>query len=188
MTEKDATPSNQLEEWKIARGVIAAFDDRLDSLRRYGFTFITGLLTAQSLLESNLILGTPSTATNTVPPSVKVAVITATMILIVALRLLDRGYIIQQKAAINRAITIEKSAKSLNIELTKTIRDAYHQDKLWVFVPILYGLFAGAAGLLGMFLITDVIWAEYWTIGVTVGAGICIGLIQLIKLEDVPWA
>jgi hypothetical protein len=182
MAEKDTASSPQLEEWKAARDVVAAFDDRLDGLRRYGFTFITGLLTAQSLLESNLILGTSSTGTNIVQPSVKVAVILATMILIIALRLLDRGYIVQQKAAIKRAIGIEKC---LNLGLTETIFDAYHQDRLWLFIPVLYGLFAVGAGLLGWFLIAGDSWAEYSIIAATLATLIWIVLIQLIRLEGI---
>jgi hypothetical protein len=177
LTEKE-TPSNQLDEWKAARDVIGKFDDRIDNLRKNGFTFITGLLTAQSLLESNLMLGTPNSATNTVLPSVKVAVVTATLILIIALRLLDRSYIVQQRAAINRAMMIEKF---LNIELTKTIFDAYHRRDLWIIIPILYGLFAIAAGILGCFLITGFSWAEYWIVVATVVAFILILLIQLIR-------
>jgi hypothetical protein len=56
----------QQKEWETAREVISKFDERLDVLRRYGFTFITGLLTAQSLLESSLILGTPNGIANTI--------------------------------------------------------------------------------------------------------------------------
>jgi len=182
MSETNTAQDLQQKEWQKARDVIASYDDRLDGFRRYGFTFITGLLTAQSLLESNLILGTPTTVASTIQPSVKVAVVLATLILIVTLRLLDRSYVVSQKAAINTAEIIERS---LNLELTETASAVYHREHLWLHVNIIYAFFAVAAGLLGIFLTTGIDWAEVLIFLATLAAFIVIFLIQgLIKLED----
>jgi hypothetical protein len=39
-----------LEEWKQARDVLKSFDDRIHDLRKYGFTFITGLMAVEGIL------------------------------------------------------------------------------------------------------------------------------------------
>ena len=36
-------------EWEVARDVIARADERIDGLRKYGFSFVTALLTADAL-------------------------------------------------------------------------------------------------------------------------------------------
>jgi len=163
------TQDLQQKEWQAARDVIVKYDDQLDGLRKYGFTFITGLLTAQSLLT-------------TIEPSLKVSVILVTLVLIVALRLLDRYYQLLQKAAIKRAIVIEKC---LNLELTETTFDVYHHRRLYVWLNLIYGLFAGGAGLIGLFLITSFGWEEV-VIGVATLATIIVVLLipDLIKLES----
>lgn len=177
MSETKTIQNLQQKEWETARDVISKFDERLDVLRRYGFSFITGLLTAQSLLESSLIPGT-----STIQPQVKLAVILATLVLILALRLLDRDYVVYQKAASERAKVIEAS---LNLGLTKTIDDVYHGAHLWLSINIIYWLFASAAGLLGWFLTAGIDWAEYLIIGATLATLLGIGLIQhFIRLKD----
>jgi hypothetical protein len=185
MSKTNTAQDLQQKEWQTARDVIASFDDRLDALRRYGFTIIAGLLTAQSLLESNLIpetssSGTTSPGTSMIQPSVKLAVILATLILIFALRLLDRNYVLYQEAAIKRAEVIEKS---LNLGLTETMDDVYHHDHLWLPINLIYGLFAGATCLLGWFLLAGTDWATTSIIAATVLTVFGIGVIQRIRIE-----
>jgi hypothetical protein len=171
----------QLKEWQTARDVIVKYDGQLDSLRKNGFTFITGLLTAQSFLASNFVLGPANNEANINGQLLKMAVILATLVLLIALRLLDRNYQLFQKAAIKRAIVIEKC---LNLELTETTFDVYHYERLYIWLNLIYVLFTVGAGLLGLFLIFGIVWAEVAILGATfVTVTVVLLIPDLIKLE-----
>jgi hypothetical protein len=73
--------NNYFEEWKRSRDTVDKFDNYQLDLRKYGFTLITGLLTAGSFLGFS---GTTRIA--------QVAVIIVTMILVVVLYWLDTYY------------------------------------------------------------------------------------------------
>jgi hypothetical protein len=103
-----------LKEWEEARNVLSEFDERAHDLRKFGFTFVTGLLTAEALLITG-----PAAA---VADTVKLAVMLGTLVLIVALRLVERYYKVFQEAASIRARIIETR---LNLELTDVIADRY---------------------------------------------------------------
>jgi len=131
-----------LEEWKEARNVLSKFDDRLNDLRKYGFSLITVLFTADSILIPISIGSTPA-----LPPLAKLAVLGATLLLIVALRSLETFYTLFQRVAALRARVIERS---LNIELTDWITDEFAFQKAWRYASWLYYFFEGGILILGL--------------------------------------
>ncbi len=132
--DKSAGDNNEnLEEWKEARSVIARFDENLHDLRKYGFSFITGLLSAESLLLPSNLFGR---ADKTVfPDNVKIGVLLVTLILIVSLQLMDRNYLVFQQAASTRARILERT---LNLELTEVIALRYESKHIARFVGGIY--------------------------------------------------
>lgn len=104
------------EEWKAARNSIDKFDQYVYDLRKYGFTFITALLTAQAIL----IPGNISASFNSayIPTFTKIAVIIVTLVLIIAVALFEKHILIMQRAAAQRALVLERR---LNMELTEII-------------------------------------------------------------------
>jgi hypothetical protein len=129
-----------LEEWKAARGVIDGFEDRLNSLRKYGFSFITALLTTESLL---IPTGTILTA---LPDIIKTAILAVTVILIIALHLIDHIYQVSEDAAATRASLIERT---LNLKLTDFMKSKYEHGHLQLYVSCMYGAFIAGVFVLG---------------------------------------
>ena len=169
MSTGDITHSGAFAEWSKARDVIEKFDDRRQDLRKYGFTFIAGLLTAQALLGNSL------------PGFVKLAVILVSLILIIGLRLTEKDYELFQKAAALRAGILENQ---LNLELTKTISIVYRNDSMWDYVDVLYAYFLVGTGLLG-FAILYKSALMYVAIAVTAMALVVLWLMRRIKVEGV---
>jgi hypothetical protein len=121
-----------MQEWQTARDIISSFDDRLHDLRKYGFGFITALLAAEYLLV-------PSGSTSPALPNIiKLAVLLITLMLIVALHLMDRIYRILQSGAATRAIIVEKL---LNLELTEVIGAKYRMGHVQRNVHYIYAAF-----------------------------------------------
>lgn len=147
MTQPSAPASqadNAEKEWESCRDVLGKFDDRIHDLRKIGFTFLTALLTAQSLLIPSNVGTTP------LPSAIKLTVMVATLLLVVTLRLLEKNYELFQKAAATRAMILERT---LNIEVTETISDRSRSDHFSFFVTVVYFGFALAAGILGYFIL-----------------------------------
>ena len=113
---KTSLADNDLEEWKATRDLISNFDQRTHGLRQWGFSFITVLLAAQSLLLPSLSGGAGSSG---ITDSVKLGVLSVTLILIIGLRQTEKTYQIYQKAANFRSLILERR---LNIELGTTLR------------------------------------------------------------------
>lgn len=124
------TTNNDLEEWKQARSVLQFFDDKLHDLRKYGFSFLTALLTAESFLTK-----APTNAQPSLPDEVKFAVYCVTFVLIVALWLLDTNYRAFQEATAKRAIVLEKR---LNFELSQEISRKYVEARIARHVFVVY--------------------------------------------------
>jgi hypothetical protein len=122
-----------------------------------------------------------------IPPRVKVGVILATLLLIVGIRLIDRHYNLFQEAAMLRIRIIERS---LNLELSDAI--AFRVTRFWLYVDWLYYLFAGATGLLGVFIlypdVRDVIAITFAT-AIVIAAIIGIGKSSRLKpqVELLDW-
>lgn len=150
MTVQQADSHDDIEkEWEAARGLIKDFDDRLDSLRKYGFTFVTALLTAQSLLIP-FVSGT--TSSMAVPDSVKFAIVSVTLILILTIKLIETGYQSFQQAASSRARVVETV---LNLELTNVISSRYKAGHVKGLMTIVYLSLALGAATIGYFTISS---------------------------------
>src|SRR2546426_10484209 len=122
------------------------FDERIHALRKFGSTAITTLLTISSFLLPAGSVPIPGGGIQALPDRTKVAAIGAIMLLVVALRYVERNYQVFQKATAIRALILERS---LNLELTGSISFMRARDKLW-HADVLYFLFASAAFFLGL--------------------------------------
>jgi hypothetical protein len=147
-TSLDKDSDNHLEEWKKTRDTLQFFDDKLHDLRKYGFSFLTGLFAVGSLL-SEIVPGAvvPSTIT---PEKVKLGVFVVTLMLIIALHLLDKNYRVYQQAAFTRAKVLERK---LNLELSEAISVRYRSGRISPNVLAVYILFVGGVTLLGGFIL-----------------------------------
>ena len=135
--------SNLEKELEQARDSLKAFDDRLHDIRKYGFSFVTALLTAQSILIP--ALGSGSAGNSSIGDFVKLGVLSVTLLLIGALRVLEYMYMSFNEATATRARVIERR---LNMELTEVITARYAWAKLGWLATYLYVLFA--LGVLGV--------------------------------------
>ncbi len=140
------SPANlALEEWKEARGIIDKIDDRLNDLRKYGLTFVSGLLTAQALIDSSQ----PGSSTY-VSPGVKLAVIFASLVLICALYVIEIINRQIQHATASRAKEIERNH---HMGLTRAISKAFSIYHVTRSLDFLYAMMVGAAGILGFYVV-----------------------------------
>jgi hypothetical protein len=138
-TGSDKDRDSHLEEWKKARAVLEFFDDKLHDLRKVGFTFVTTLLTAEGILI-------PRATDGDIPVQIKFAVFLVTLLLILALHLIDQNYRVYQRAANMRAGILERR---LNLELSDTITDRYRAEDIKTRVWLLYIVFIVSVLFLG---------------------------------------
>ncbi len=127
------------KEWVTARKSIDKFDGYTVNIRKYGFTFITGIITAQAIL-------TPTP----ISYPVKFSVIVVTMALILAIALFEQYIRIMQHAAVQRALILERR---LNIELTELIGFQYTLNHGNYFKYALYIVFIFGTCLFAFFII-----------------------------------
>lgn len=132
-------------EWKIARETIDRFDKTLVDLRKFGFSFITALLTAQAFLGAGAnSSGLQQTALSTA--------LTASMGLVVILYCMDRLYEILLYGSVFRATILEEK---LDFGLTMNISELYGKIRLVKYVPpVIY---------FGLILVAELIY--YWMTG-----------------------
>ncbi len=130
---------NGLDEWKAARDVFDKFDDRISDLRKFGFTFLSGLIAADALTK---LFNAPD-------DRIRLGVVGITLLLTVALMVLDKNYQLFQFAAGIRAKILETR---LNLELTETIAFRSNMYKFKDYVLAIYLAFASVAGLVGILL------------------------------------
>ena len=145
-TVSDPVDSRLFEEWKEARRQITDLDDTLAGLRKYGFTFITALLAADSILGQATI-----NATVIISPEVKFAIFLSTLVLVTGLYATDNFYGVVQKGASTRAREIENHFGKGG--LTGTISKFYAQRFLWLYIEFLYVSFALAAEVLAVIVL-----------------------------------
>ena len=136
----DRVDNNFLKEWETARDVLTTFDNRLHELRKYGFSFITVFLTASTILFDEF------------PENIKFVILTVTLVLILALFLMDRFYQVFIKSSALRARILERM---LNIELTEVITERYRYSKARHLVTFMYILFIFGVWLLGRAVLID---------------------------------
>jgi hypothetical protein len=129
-----------LEEWKETRSVIARFDQNIFNLRKYGFTFVTGLLAANGFLLKQFEHSNSEMFTM-IP-------IIANLALILALQFYENAYIVWQRGAIFRSQTLEKI---LNLELTEAIAYFGKRRKTRYYGFIMYSAIISAIFFLSFF-------------------------------------
>lgn len=161
------TAANQLEEWKQCITLIDKFEDRLDATRRYGFTFVAGLLTANAFLGE--VSGT------LIPLSVKIAVLWVAAFLPLVLRVLDRNYQSFQSTIGKRARVLERS---LGMALELSIIDRYVKLRMWRFILAVYYGFEVMVLLLGL----AIVWG-YAELEVLAVIGPLIAIVSIYSLE-----
>ena len=158
-----------MTEWQSARDLLTAYDNNLHDLRKFGFTFLTGLLAAESILLPST--STSSTGSTGLPEYVKLGVFLVTLLLVFTLHLIDENYLVFEQAASTRALVLERE---LNLELTEVIGNRYQREKvgtrvLWVYLLFVFGVF-----LLGYFVFigaTSELRYDFWLAGGSVVAG-----------------
>jgi hypothetical protein len=173
----DDYQSRLMQEWSAARDVLKTFDDRIHDLRKYGFTFITGLISVQGFLlpfipsAGNAASSATATGSSGIPDDVKFGVLIATTILIVVLRWFDGNYQGFQYGAAIRAKIIERF---LNLELTDEISTSYEVQKLWFPKIVLYfGFEAAVVGLAWALLpLHRLDWIIYLAAAIVVESGV----------------
>ena len=134
-----------LKEWEVARDTLKAFDERVHDIRKYGFSFLTALLTAEAFLIPGPVAESVKEAY--VPNLIKLCVLAVTLVLIVAIRIMERNYELFIKAIVQRASILERT---LNIELTDTISHRHKKQKAASYNEMLYVAFVVAVLALGL--------------------------------------
>lgn len=124
------------------------FDTKLHDLRKYGFTFITGLLTVDTLFTK-------------VPDNWKLAALSSTLVLIVGLYLMDRNYRVFQKAASARAELIERRSIA---DLTQSIGRVHQAYHVQLYFQIVYFGFVVATCILGFLSLEEPFSHHHWVL------------------------
>lgn len=141
MTENETGEHDlQFKEWQSNKELLDMLGNRIYVLRKYGFSFITTLLTAQAILIPGNLFGAVS-----LPDIVKFAVFSVTILLILALLLFEKSYQILHEAAEQRAIVLERI---LNLDLLETLSVRFQREHVDWYKTIIYGLFIIATLLL----------------------------------------
>ena len=161
------TTHNQFEEWKQCVDLLDKFEDRLDAVRKYGFTFIAGLLSADALLGQ--VSGT------VIAPSTKLVVVWIAAFLLLILRVLDRNYQLFQSAIGSRARSLERE---LGMGLELSIIEKYVALKMWRFTNALYYGFEFLVLLLGV----AIVWGDELLVVLAV-LGPVIAMVSIFAIE-----
>jgi hypothetical protein len=130
------------KEWEVARDLIAKADERIDALRKYGFSFVASLLTADTIALRSLKDGEAKAAFG-----VAVGVSVVASVLVVAMRLLEKNTQLLQMAAVQRAQVIERH---LGAELTEIVVERHRAQRWGWMGEVLYCVFALIVGLVGL--------------------------------------
>jgi hypothetical protein len=130
------TDDADYREWTECRATIARMDSILKDLRKYGFTLVTGLLTAGAFLGAG-----------TGRPEAGVATIIAVMALLATLFSGDTYYSASMSGAVERALDLE--ARSWPpIRLTRSIHTNCHRASVvWITLGLYVGQLLVALGL-----------------------------------------
>ncbi len=133
-----------LKEWEVARDTVRGFDDKLHELRKFGFSFLTVLLTAESILIPGPLA--ESLKEVALPGIVRLSILLITLLFIVAINLIERNYYLFISAIIQRALVLERA---LNIELSEIITIRHREGKAQWYRDGVNALFAGIVVILG---------------------------------------
>lgn len=170
--------ANQMTEWEKIRELFKDYDDRLHELRKYGFSFVTALLTVgvfatkaiTSAITGSAAEGTAnatvaaqaSTNGGADPNLFNLGLFIVTLMLILALHFFDKNYRVFQEAALTRAKVIERK---LNLELSETISGRYGRDRILHRVLYVYLLLIVGVGVLGGCILYPEWTLIYWLSG-----------------------
>lgn len=127
---------SQLDEWKTAREMVLKFDEHIHDVRKFGFTFLVTLLTAEALYMASAAPGTGASLDLAMGSS------SVALLYLISMRFLERRYEVLQRMGARRCIMIERLHC---LELSETIADKYRHDDLRNYGHALYHLFALAA-------------------------------------------
>ena len=153
MKDPNDPNTTHFKEWEKARDILKEFDDRLHDLRKFGFSFLTALLTGSTILFESWLAAGPGDEGTPLPEFVKLAILVITMGLLVVLYLNDRNYRVFQRAAATRATVLERK---LNLELTEVIAQRYQNERVGVFAFLLYAAFTIGVFILGLVALSQV--------------------------------
>ena len=137
------TANHFFDEWKECRVSIDRFDKIVVDLRKYGFTLITGALTAQAVLLIRVDV------TATVPQLARAAVGVILLLFIAALFLLDKYYYSLLRGAVRRAHELEEQFEP-KIEITRRIAEYSHRSLADEGGTVLYFIFSFIAFIIAM--------------------------------------
>jgi hypothetical protein len=118
--------NSKAEEWKECRAVVARLDGTIADLWKYGFSFITTLITASALLgnqaaqRNQASQATAVQATSGIAPEVATAVGIVLAILPSGLFAVERYFVVIRSGALNRAKELE-AARALSMRITARI-------------------------------------------------------------------
>jgi len=155
----------RVTQWNEARSVVDNMDKTLSGLRQFGFSFVTALLAASSVLYQT-----------TITPTVKLAVVIATYGLIFALYATDSFYRLIQTSASHKCEMIEIDL-GYETGLTHYIGKIYHLAKDWWFIEVLYYVFILAAMGLGLAVLP--LYGLHWIVVILVAA-VFVGAIRFL--------
>ena len=120
-----------LDEWKECRTSIDRFDKLIVDVRKYGFTLITGLLTASAFAFVKL-------DSVSVPDAARVGVSLVLMVLVLGLFTVDRYLEIFLRSAVTRARALETA---LDFRLTRMISNVAEGAETSTWATWLYTFF-----------------------------------------------
>lgn len=135
---------DHLEEWKVARDALKEFDTRLHDLSKFGFSFLTALLAAESILVPRTLAEGPNP--DALPGFVRFCILMVTLIFIVTIGLIERNYQLFLKAINQRAVVLERI---LNFELSETITFRYKVGRGRFFRYFVYFAYVAVIVMLG---------------------------------------
>jgi hypothetical protein len=123
-------------EWAECRTTIGRMDSALKDLRQFGFTLVTGLLTAGGLVGS-------ATTSSTEPDAVAV---TAAIVLVLVLGLfaVDMYHQVLLGSAVERALDIEASTNPA-VRVTANLALGAYKSRSVFTIPLIYGLFVATS-------------------------------------------
>lgn len=134
------------DEWKECRNAIEKYGEFVHSIRKYGFTIITGLLTANAYLFIRL---------QGFQPMERFLLSSSLSILIFGLFITDMYYLVLIRASVFRAIEIELDTDwsyEYVITLTATIHDKARQTCIDSFSILVYICFIFISMLPSIFM------------------------------------
>jgi hypothetical protein len=156
------------KEWQAAQDDLLKFDDYLHDIRKYGFSFVTGLLTVDVLFGQE-------------DPEFKLAALIGTMALIVVLFVIDRNYRVFNAAANIRATLLERRSPA---ELSQTITRLYESQRVGGAFTFVYLGLVSVTFVIGYFVLEP-------SLHLFLGAALAIAFVAMAVLHFTlgirPW-